>query len=773
MNFKPRNCLLVLCLLPIVVSGGDVFSFGGIVWDQKHTPDITSYLGEGKTHGGAIFSDGLPLEVTRTVNFPDKDEGFEPQLSLGFISDGSSAGPRALNLPMNNDGSIVRHGVSLGWSGNRIVPNLSGPEFVIYESGEGVSGEKDSRGPELFMLRVRNAATKDWTTWYHKGTKLFHPYSKISAAGAYATAFDLDELGLSLGDSVDRLEIANMVRSDSITGPSIPYAGKVLFSDQQKMGVRPRPMTPFIASYEHNLLYGPDLLYVACLQKTIISPFALSETHSSVSAPQKKIAADEARAEEVVVLLATEGQVSVFFNKNNQFLPEGEIFLNMSIGSGYSIVTGSKSAATLLLPDGAVLVLQPGSLVSLDHVVRKDTPSPPGSTPATKFTIHLIRGAFLLANQNAQDGDASFELDAGRAGIRGSGGVIFFQMGEPLLGDPDESAGRARKLFFELKTGMLILPVEDPLVFVTPVLNKTPAFAPPDVNPSDLPSDFAPIHLAFQNLAFLSNPIIPDSGDFDIGAGTLGFFDPDKFLDLLIPSNETSGEGVWGGGSSTLLADMVAEDGTLALDPEALDNIANDPYMVQLFNTAGDAKIRLTLDGSGNPVFLLEDGTQIQGVDAPEVVKQLLADNPTFGDLLDLSAEGIEVNLDQQGRLTFQLEDGGRNIPGINGNIQLTLDEDGNMVFLPGDGVSLPDVLPPGIIGDTSDDQMVIKRPEGNEGRLRRAHAQRVSQIQASKAKKIVSTTNQQRSSQASKAAQQRAARDAQRRAQLAAQKRK
>ena len=84
MNFKPRNCLLVLCLLPIVVSGADVFSFGGIVWDQKDTPDIASYLGEGKTYGGAIFSDGLPLEVTRTVNFPDKDEGFDPQLSLGF-----------------------------------------------------------------------------------------------------------------------------------------------------------------------------------------------------------------------------------------------------------------------------------------------------------------------------------------------------------------------------------------------------------------------------------------------------------------------------------------------------------------------------------------------------------------------------------------------------------------------------------------------------------------------------------------------------------------
>jgi hypothetical protein len=190
-----------------------------------------------------------------------------------------------------------------------------------------------------------------------------------------------------------------------------------------------------------------------------------------------------------------------------------------------------------------------------------------------------------------------------------------------------------------------------------------------------------------------------------------------------------------------------------------------------MFGLAGGGKVRLMLDGSGNPVFILENGTQIQGVEAPEVVKQLLADNPTLGDLLDLSADGVEVNFGDDGGLVFQLEDGGRNIPGINGDIQLTLDEDGNMVFLPDDGVSLPDVLPPGIIGNTDDEQMVIKRPEGEVGRLRRAHAQRVSQIQTAKAKQTVTTTNQQRSAQAAKAAQQRASRDAQRRAQQAAQR--
>ena len=146
-----------------------------------------------------------------------------------------------------------------------------------------------------------------------------------------------------------------------------------------------------------------------------------------------------------------------------------------------------------------------------------------------------------------------------------------------------------------------------------------------------------------------------------------------------------------------------------------------------------------------------------------------MADNPNLANLLDLSAEGVLINQGDDG-LSFQLEDGGA-IPGLNSNIQLTLDEDGNMVFLPDDGMSLPDVLPPGVIGDSSSDQMVIKRPEGNEGRLRRAHAQRVSQIQTSKAKRTVTTANQQRASQASKAAQQRAARDAQRRAQQAAQR--
>ena len=51
-----------------------------------------------------------------------------------------------------------------------------------------------------------------------------------------------DELGLVAGDAVDQFQIANMVRSDTITGQSIPFAGNVLFTNPDKLGVPPRPL---------------------------------------------------------------------------------------------------------------------------------------------------------------------------------------------------------------------------------------------------------------------------------------------------------------------------------------------------------------------------------------------------------------------------------------------------------------------------------------------------------------------------------------------------
>ena len=53
--------------------------------------------------------------------------------------------------PLYNDGSMMRHGVSLGWRGNQMIPNLNGPEFVIYESGEGVKESVNHVVPSSYV----------------------------------------------------------------------------------------------------------------------------------------------------------------------------------------------------------------------------------------------------------------------------------------------------------------------------------------------------------------------------------------------------------------------------------------------------------------------------------------------------------------------------------------------------------------------------------------------------------------------------------------------
>ena len=48
-----------------------------------------------------------------------------------------------------------------------------------------------------------------------------------------------------------------------------------------------------------------------------------------------------------------------------------------------------------------------------------------------------------------------------------------------------------------------------------------------------------------------------------------------------------------------------------------MEAIANDPSMVKILGLAGEpSNLRLVLDGSGSPVFILEDGTQVNAMHA-------------------------------------------------------------------------------------------------------------------------------------------------------------
>ena len=120
-----------------------------------------------------------------------------------------------------------------------------------------------------------------------RGLKIFS-YGKRTTAGTYITKFDLSELGLAAGDAVDQVQIANMVRSDTITGQSVPYAGKYFYQPQQTW-CSSTSISSFIGSYEQNQLYGPDLLYVACLQRPMPSPFASNNKRPELSSPQKTL----------------------------------------------------------------------------------------------------------------------------------------------------------------------------------------------------------------------------------------------------------------------------------------------------------------------------------------------------------------------------------------------------------------------------------------------------------------------------------------------------
>ena len=121
------------------------------------------------------------------------------------------------------------------------------------------------------------------------------------------------------------------------------------------------------------------------------------------------------------------------------------------------------------------------------------------------------------------------------------------------------------------------------------------------------------------------------------GEGALAF-DPNKFFNLLIPGNNHNsclGEVL----RETCFLDLLRR-WLLSLDRTLMEAIANDPSMVKILGLAGENNLRLVLDGSGSPVFILEDGTQVNAMHAPEIVQKLLADNPNLANLLDLSAGG-------------------------------------------------------------------------------------------------------------------------------------
>lgn len=208
------------------------FTFATFTFDQDVTPDTFGLLGNGAVIGGATFSANLPNSITRSVGFNSVsgtansgfvgEPGFDPSLSLGrqanaqagvTQSDGSSClFACALNLPRSNLGETRRHGLEVTWSGGLVLTNGAGDDFVVYESASTPTAD------EGYMVRVGTAGGA-FSDWRFEAFDAFEAYTETpvqTVVGAHATAFDLTSFGLGLTDTINVIQIANLMPGDTL-----------------------------------------------------------------------------------------------------------------------------------------------------------------------------------------------------------------------------------------------------------------------------------------------------------------------------------------------------------------------------------------------------------------------------------------------------------------------------------------------------------------------------------------------------------------------------
>jgi hypothetical protein len=229
-------CGVAICALALAAGpaqAGSTFTVAGYTFDQLSTPDEISTL------SGAPFSAGAPVDITQSVAFAAASIGgggvispsldneatlfFEPELSIGELAfnagfadqpgGGEGEYATALNMPGGNAGTTIRHGIEVGWSGGRLLQNLSGDDFAVYESGS------NSASPEGFMVRAR-LAVGGFSDWYFQANDGFALYLGEAAEGSFVHRFDLSDMGLVDGDEVSGLQIANLVTADRLGGVS-------------------------------------------------------------------------------------------------------------------------------------------------------------------------------------------------------------------------------------------------------------------------------------------------------------------------------------------------------------------------------------------------------------------------------------------------------------------------------------------------------------------------------------------------------------------------
>jgi hypothetical protein len=254
------------------------FIFATYTFEQDYTPDTLALLGNGANLGGAGFSAGNVTRITQSVAFVaasvgpggviTPQAGFDPAQTLGrqanaqhgiAQSDGTSCVYGcAINVPHNNDGTTVRHGIQVSWSGGQQLVNGVGEDFVIYESASGSTlGNR-----EAYMVRL-GLADGSFTGWRYEFVDAFESYLG-SGEGATATAFDLSSFGIADGGLISAIQFANLIAADRVDGAGL---GNVNFG-----GVGNTPLSSAGGAAFASSARDPDPLYVGILGTLHVVP---------------------------------------------------------------------------------------------------------------------------------------------------------------------------------------------------------------------------------------------------------------------------------------------------------------------------------------------------------------------------------------------------------------------------------------------------------------------------------------------------------------------
>lgn len=246
------------------------FQFAGFTFDHTDTPNVATVLSNGPLTGGygAVINVG-PDAATGNVAFPESGTGFDSSLSVGrLIYPALTSGTLALNMPAGNVGTSLRAGIELSWTGGRTLSNQTGDDFVIYESSS------NPGGPDAAMVQV-HVAGGGWTKWRYEAKDTRELYVGSTAAGAFATSYDLSDFGLSLGQTIDAIRYVNMTGADRMEGTGIEKVsgsgvfvatGFVLPGDNgATSNVLPDPGSSASFAYFGNSTFDPDPLYFGML----------------------------------------------------------------------------------------------------------------------------------------------------------------------------------------------------------------------------------------------------------------------------------------------------------------------------------------------------------------------------------------------------------------------------------------------------------------------------------------------------------------------------